>query len=121
MSYMNPDVLDAALNVIVNATPKALHICSAEPIDYNDVGSVSLGYKINPTISAPQSNSPTGRRVEVAAIADGVVTASGTATHWALTDATRLLAAQSLAANEGVTQDNAWTMDAFDISIPDPA
>jgi hypothetical protein len=58
--------------------------------------------------------------VTIAAITDGIVTATGTATHWAITDTanSRLLATGSLSASQVVTNGNMFTLGAFDIGIP---
>lgn len=66
------------------------------------------------------TRAPSGRRVTVAAIADGSVTATGTATHWAITDTAngRLLATGALAASQLVTSGNTFTLGAFDAGIP---
>jgi hypothetical protein len=61
--------------------------------------------------------------VTVAEITDGSVTATGTATHYAITDTvnSRLLAAGNLASSQGVTAGNIFTLPAFDIGIPGAA
>jgi hypothetical protein len=49
------------------------------------------------------------------------VTATGTATHFAITDTvnSRLLATGALTASQGVTSGNSFTLTTFDIGIPD--
>lgn len=118
--YISPDVLDAALNLIDTAGNK-LVICSALPATYAEANATyALGNKVSPTISAPQARSPDGRKVVVSAITDGTVTATGTATHFAVLDTTglRLLAAQELASSQSVTSGNTFTLAAVDIGIP---
>lgn len=119
MPYIHPDVLDGALNVIVNASAKVLHLCSAQPTDFSNVASVTLGNKTNPTVSNPQARSPSGRRIEIAAFTDGSTTASGTATHWAITDGSRLLATSALAAPVPVTSGETFVFPAFSVGFPD--
>jgi len=115
------DAYDAALNVLVNATGTYLHICSTQPATYANVATYTLGNKSAPSIGAPASRSPTGRKVTVAAISSGgSVTTSGTAAYWALVDATRLLATGTIT-SQSVTSGNTFTLTAFDIGIPDPA
>ena len=118
--YISPDVLDAALNLIDTAGNK-LVICSALPATYAEANATyALGNKVSPTISAPQARSPDGRKVVVSAITDGAVTATGTATHFAILDTTgsRLLSAQALGASQSVTSGNTFTLTAIDIGIP---
>ena len=64
-----------------------------------------------------------GRKVTVAAISDGSITGTGTATHYAIVDSTnsRLLATAALTASQSVTNGNTFTLATFDIGIPDPA
>jgi hypothetical protein len=58
----------------------------------------------------------------VSAVSAGTVTGTGTATHWALVDTgnSRLLAAGSLSASQGVTSGNTFDLTSFDIGIPKP-
>lgn len=121
MAYLHPDVLDNGLSVLDTATT-TLHICSAEPADYAGVASVTLGNKTGLSIGAPENRTPSGRKVVVAAITSGGnVTGTNTATHWAIVDGTRLLAANSLASGQAVTNGNSFTLPAFDIGIPNPS
>ncbi|MDI6770104.1 MAG: hypothetical protein QMD04_10585, partial [Anaerolineales bacterium] len=66
---------------------------------------------------------PSGRKVTVPSISDGAVTATGTATHYAVVDTanSRLLATGALSASQVVTNGNTFTLTAFDIGIPGPA
>lgn len=119
-AYLHSDVLDNGLNVLDTATNK-LVICSAMPTNYAEANATyALGSKATPTVSAPQARSPDGRKVVVSAITDGAVSATGTATHFALLDTSgsRLLAAQALSASQVVTAGNSFTLTATDIGIP---
>jgi hypothetical protein len=117
--YINPDILDNGLGIIDTAG-NSLVICSSLPANYAAVAAVTLGTKTSPTISAPQARTPDGRKVVVSAITDGTVSATGTATHFAILDTTgsRLLAAQALASTQSVTSGNTFTLGAVDIGIP---
>lgn len=118
--YISSDVLDNGINLIDTAGNK-LVICSALPTTFTEANATyALGNKVSPTISAPQARSPDGRKVVVSAITDGTVTATGTATHFAVLDTTssRLLAAQELASSQSVTSGNTFTLAAVDIGIP---
>lgn len=121
MAYLNDRVMDNGLTVL-DTEANRLDICSQEPASYAAATSTyTLGNKAPPSVGAPADRSPNGRKVTVAAISDGTVTGTGTATHWALTDTSnsRLLATGSLSASQGVTSGNTFTLGAFDIGIPD--
>ena len=123
MSYMHDDVLDAALDYIDTNTEN-LYLCSAEPSDFTEASSTyKLGTKATPTVSAPTNGDVSGRKITVSAFADGSVSATGTATHWALTDdsASKLLAAGALYTSKSVTNGDTFALSAFDIEILDPS
>lgn len=122
MPFLNDRVLDNGLTVLDTEANK-LTICNAEPSTYTQANATfALGEKTSPSVGAPAARTPSGRRVTVSAITDGSVTASGTASHWALVDTvnSRLLAAGSLSASQSVTSGNTFTLGAFDIGIPAP-
>jgi hypothetical protein len=123
MPFINDRVFDNGLTVL-DTEANRLDICSLEPVTYASATSTNtLGNKTSPTVGAPSDRTPNGRKVTVSAITDGTVTATGTATHWALTDTvnSRLLATGALAASQSVTSGNTFTLGAFDIGIPDAA
>jgi hypothetical protein len=97
----------------------ALYLCTQEPTTFAEaISTYACGVKTSPTIGAAGDGSPDGRKRTVAAITDGSVTATGTATHWALTDGSRLLASGALSASQAVTSGNTFTLAAFDVRIP---
>lgn len=123
MPFINDRVFDNGLTVL-DTEANRLDICSTEPATYTAATSTNtLGNKTSLSVGAPADRSPNGRRVTVAAITDGSVTATGTATHWAISDTvnSRLLATGSLASSQSVTNGNTFTLAAFDIGIPDAA
>lgn len=120
MAVLHSDVLDDGLQALTDAASKVLHICSAEPSSFANVAAVTLGNKATPTVGAPEARAVSGRKVVISAIADGTVTGTDTATHWALVDGSRLLASNTLASPQAVTTDNTFTLDAIDIGIPGP-
>jgi hypothetical protein len=123
MAYLNDRVYDNGLTVL-DTEGTRLDICSTEPTTYTQATTTyTLGNKTSLSIGAPAARTPTGRKVTVAAITDGAVTATGTAGFWAITDPTnsRLLAANALSATQAVTNGNVFTLPAFDIGIPAPA
>jgi hypothetical protein len=112
-------ILDLALAELDTATA-TLHLCSAEPANFAGIAAVQLGTKTALSIGAPADRSPNGRKVTVAAITDGAVSASGTAAAWAISKSgTTLMATGTLAASQGVTIGNTFTLPAFDVGIPD--
>lgn len=123
MPFIADRVFDNGLTVLDNEANR-LDICTTEPATYTAATSTNtLGNKTSLSIGAPAARTPTGRRVTVAAITDGTVTGTGTATHWAITDTvnSRLLATGSLSASQAVTSGNTFTLGAFDIGIPGAA
>lgn len=116
-------VYDAALAKL-DTEANRLDICSQEPTTYAQATSTyTLGNKTSISVGVPGDRAGGGREVEVAAITDGEVTATGTATHYAITDTgnSRLLVTGSLSASQAVTDGNTFTTGAFKVGIPDPA
>ena len=123
MASLGDRVLDNGLSALDTEADK-LFITSAEATTYTQAATTyALGVKNTPTVSAPADRTGGGREVTVGAITDGSVTANGTATHWALVDSvnSRLLATGALAASQGVTATNTFTLTSFKIGIPDPS
>jgi hypothetical protein len=123
MAYINDYVLDAALAKL-DTEANRLDITSQEATTYAEATSTyTLGNKTSLSIGAPADRTPNGRKVTVAAITDGSVSATGTASHWAIVDTgnSRLLATGALSATQAVTNGNTFTLAAFDIGIPDAA
>ena len=122
MAYLNDNVFDNGLSwLVTNGT--RVDICSSEPETYAAAtGAASLGNKTGLTVGSPEAGDIDGRKVVVPAITDGTVTATNTATHWALTDGTGVLVATgALSASQAVTEDNTFTLAAFDITLRDPS
>jgi hypothetical protein len=123
MATLNDRVFDNGLTVL-DTEANAIHITSQEATDYTDATSTStLGNSTSLSIGAPQDRTGGGREVVVAAIVDGSVTGTGTATHYAIVDTvnSRLLATGSLTASQYVTSGNTFTLSSVTIGIPDPA
>jgi hypothetical protein len=123
MPFIADYVFDAALSKLDTEAEK-LVICSQEPVTFAEANvTYKLGSKTSLSVGAPADRSPNGRKVTVASCTDGAVEATGTATHWAIVDVTnsRLLATGALAASQGVTNGNTFSLAAFDIGIPDAA
>ena len=122
MATLNNKVFDDGLNTLTNDTDQ-LNICSAEPTTYAEATSTySLGAESSPSVGSPQDRTGGGREVVVAAISSASVTATGTATHYALVDTvtSTLLATGSLSASQAVSSGDSFTLTSFAIGIPDP-
>ena len=116
-------VLDAALTKLDTEADR-IDITSQEATTYAEATSTyTLGNSTSLSFGAPQDGDTSGRKVTAAAITDGTVTGSGSATHFAIVDvsASRLLATGSLTTPQSVTSGNSFTIAAFDVEIPDPA
>jgi hypothetical protein len=122
MATLDNRVFDNGLTVL-DTEANAIHITSAEATSFANVASVTLGNSTSLSIGAPQDRSGGGREVVVAAITDGSVTGTGTATHYAIVDTvnSRLLATSTLTASQSVTSGNTFTLSSVAIGIPDPA
>jgi len=118
-AFLHDNVLDQGVKYIYDNV-SALHIVSQACTSYANVGTYTLGNKASPTCGAPENGASSGRRVIISAITDGEVTATGTATHFALVSADTLLACQELNAPQAVTIGNAFTLTALSVTIPDP-
>lgn len=120
MAFIRDAAFDLALADL--DLTETFYICSQEPTTFAEASSTyALGEKASPTIGAAQNGVSSGRRRTVAAITDGSVTATGTATHWALTDdsGSILLATGALASSQAVTSGNTFSTSAFDVAIAD--
>jgi hypothetical protein len=121
--FLNDNTLDNGL-----AAPKAaadrIFINNAEPATYTAASSTNLlgtqtfaaGSVFPGAIAA---GSPSGRKITTAPVTAGPVTVTGTASHWsvATSGSTRLEAASSLSASQGVTSGNTFALPAFDIRL----
>ena len=123
MATISDYVLDAALSKLDTEADR-IDITSQEATTYTEATSTyTLGISTSLSFGAPTNGDTSGRKVTAAAITDGSVTATGTATHYAIVDVseTRLLATGSLTASQSVTSGNTFTLATFDVEIPDPA
>jgi len=122
MAFLNDLVFDSGLSQLTSLGNK-ITITSQEVTTFTQ-GDVTyaLGSKTSVTIGSPADRTGGGRKVTVPAITGGTVSATGTATHYAILDVanSRLLATGSLTASQAVTNGNTFTLSTFDIGIPDP-
>ena len=121
MATLNNRVFDNGLSTL-DLEANVIHVTSAEATDFANVAAVTLGNSTSLSIGAPQNRTGGGREVIVAAISDGNITGTGTATHYAIVDTvnSRLLATSTLTASQAVTNGNTFTLSAVAIGIPDP-
>jgi len=122
MATLNDRVFDNGLTVLDTEANK-ITITSQEATTYTEGNATyALGNSTSISISAPADRTGGGRKVTVSAITGGSVTATDTATHYAILDTvnSRLLATGSLTASQAVTSGNTFTLSTFDIGIPDP-
>ena len=123
MAFLNDRVFDNGLTIL-DTEANAIHVTSQEATDYTEATSTySLGNSTSLSIGAPEDRVGGGRKVAVAAIADGSITGTGSVTHYAIVDTvnSRLLATAGLTASQQVTSGNTFTLATFDIGIPDPS
>lgn len=123
MATIADKVLDDGLNTLTNDANR-VDITSQEATSYTDATSTStLGNTTSITISSPADRTGGGRKVTLSAISGGSVTATGTATHYSISDTTNsiLLVTGSLTASQSVTSGNTFSLESLDVGIPDPS
>ena len=123
--FLGDRVFDNGLTVLDTEADK-LYITSAQAATLAEATTTyALGNKTLAAgdISAPSDRTGGGRKVTVSALSGGSVTATGTATHYAIIDSvnSRLLAAANLGASQAVTSGNTFSVTSLEIGIPDPA
>jgi hypothetical protein len=123
MATLNDRVLDNGLTVLDTEADKIV-ITSQAATTYAEANATfALGNSTSLSIAAPTDRGAGGREVVVAAVSDGAVTATGTASHYAIIDTvnSRLLAVSTLTTSQAVTNGNTFTLSSISIGIPDPA
>ena len=122
MATLGNAVFDSGLSTLTNSGTR-IDICTTEPTSYAEATSTYTLGNATVSIGAPADRTGGGREVTAAAISDGSVTGTGTATHYAIVDTanSRLLATGSLNASQSVTSGNTFSLGSFTIGIPDPA
>jgi hypothetical protein len=121
--FAHDDVIDGGPDYVL-ANGDELWLCNAEPDTYTEaVTTFAVGSKSAPSLSKTNGTTD-GRAARVAAFTDGAISATDTASHWAIVDAgaTKLLLAGALTAPQGVTSGNPFSMSAFNAyTVRDPA
>lgn len=113
--------MDAYLNQLDNCT--TLHVTSAEPANHAGIAAVSLASVV---MTAGAGNGDytiangdvSGRKLTVLQQTSISITASGTATHVVLTDATNIWC--TTCTGQVLTSGGTVTVNAFDAEIADP-
>lgn len=120
MAFLADLVLDSGLYYLVDNGIE-VHICTGLPNTYGTMTAASLGSATGLTVGNPENGDANGRKVVIPAMT-GIVVASETGRHWALSNGSdELLAAEALGANQVVTSGNSWTLPNTDVTFPDPS
>ena len=121
MVFISDEVFDAGLDY-ADTNGDSLTICSTDPGGvYATVTGNALAVEVVNT-GATEAGAVDGRRVIVPAITAGSISATGTASHWALTDGTSaVIASGALSATQAVTSGNSFTLDQISVTIRDAA
>ena len=122
-AHVDARVLDLGLNVL-DTEATHIYICSAEPSTFTEATStLALGSKnfgAGGCFNAPAAGGSANTRKGTSnAISDGAVTATGNAAFWAVVDQanSRFLAVGAIAAPQGVTSGNTFTLGSFDVQL----
>jgi hypothetical protein len=115
---INNVLLDHGL-LALNKTTRLL-LLTDDVDSYTVARDQAIAEQTLPIIHGPTDASPSGRRMTVNEITDGVIKVAGTAAFYALVDdnAERLLATGPLLSPKPVAVGNAFQLDAFDITFP---
>lgn len=117
MAFFDNTIYDNGLSTLT-ANVNRVVLCSQEPTSFAQVATYGLAEKTSYTVGAPAPRGGGGREVTCSAVSGGTVTASGTATHYALVSGTVLYATAALSPAQVVTSGNTWSCASFKIGIP---
>ena len=122
MPFLADSVLDSALGDLTTNLDR-IDICyTQEPTTYTEATSTYTCGNAATTTGAATNGDTSGRKVTIAAISGGSVTATQTAGWWAGTDGTSVFyAANALASTQAVTSGNTFDLTAIDIEMLDAA
>lgn len=120
-------VLDNGLGAGLKTIASHIYICNAEPTTYstatvtgtNALGSKNFGAGAVVPGAIAAGTATNSRKVTTAGFTDGVVSQAGSATWWAIVDATnsRLLAVGQLSSTLVVATGSPFALPAFDITL----
>lgn len=117
---VNDDVLDGAFDVLDQAN--LMIACSAEPTTRTEAVTTYALADVAMTVDTDYTKANgdiSGRKVTVAAKSSVTVDTTGTATHVALVDGTRLLYVTTCT-SQALTGGNTVSFPAWDVEIADP-
>lgn len=115
---VHDDVLDGAFNILNDAT--TLLVCSSEPADRAAALAAALAdVAIDGTDFTIANGDVSGRKCTIAAQTGVPVDTSGTATHLALIDGSRLLYVTTVT-SQALVAGNTVNTPAWDVEIADP-
>lgn len=121
MAWLNNEVFDQGLDWLQTYGKRVDH-CSQEPATYTEATSTYTLGNAAVTTGAPQNGDVDGRKVTVPAVTGGSNTASGTATHVALSDGVSVLCATTaLVTQKAVSSSDTFNLTAWDISQRQPS
>jgi hypothetical protein len=120
-AYLNDYILDNGLAALADGS--RLYFCSAQPADYAGIAAVALGYKDTPVITGPADATPSGRKMTIAAFADGLGTATGDAAYWVLVSVadSRLLTGNDISPVAPVVNGDPFSFAETTVRFPDAA
>lgn len=121
MTFLSDEVQDQGLDY-ATANGTRVYLCSQEPTTYAEATSTYALGVITVTTSATTDGDVSGRKVTIGTATGGSVTATGTATHYALCDASSILvAADAVGVSRAVVSGGTFRItSAIDIEIEDP-
>lgn len=117
--------MDAMLANIAN-NADMLHVCSGQPANYAGIAAVLLA-EVALTVGAGNGDytladgDTSGRKLTVAAQAGVSITASGTATHIALSDGSATLYYVTTCTSQALTSGGTVDVPAWDVEVADPS
>lgn len=117
---VHDDVLDGAFNILNDGT--ILTVCNAQPTTRTEaVTTFALADVVTDGTDFTNANGDTsGRKCTISQQASVPVDTTGTATHIAVCDATRLLYVTTCT-SQALTAGNTVTVPAWDVEIADPS
>jgi hypothetical protein len=120
-AFLADSVLDNGLQYLTTNGDRC-YICDTVPTTFTEATSTyAIGNKTGITIGSPTNGTTSGRKVVMSAITGGSITATDTATHFAIVDfgSSELLVVEELAAPVAVTSGNTFSLTAVEVEIPD--
>lgn len=120
MPFMIDTIFDEGLDYADTTATQQDLTYTQEATTYTEATSTFTCANKTVGAGATEDGSSDGRKVVVAAVTDGAVTATQTAGWWAMTNGTAVLVAtNALTATQALTSGNTYSCDAIDIAIRD--